>query len=578
MSDEFLRIMRDDSASARSPADLPSKVRIDPEAFNEDAYLALHPDVAAAVQAGTFISGYNHYINYGYRERRALPNDAGEQRNRLILTGNVASVAPVGTVRHSCDALLTSSGGAVMIVGWVDDATDAVDCIRISGGNWRVSVDGSRLVRLRRQDVEGALGVGAAHLFGYFGFLFFNKPLPSSPVCSVEMCLQSGLNATVDMNARHVDDLEMRNVALSYLAAASFMGNPHIEGVACLDAGLGEQIVRFNRAITTRIVTAPYVERFGRKDRQPKTSLIVCLYGKAEFQFVQNCLYSGLPGIEDYEFIFVSNSPELAETLLQEAKSTTLAYGLDQTVVILSGNAGFGAANNAAVRASLASRVIALNPDVFPRDPDWARKHSDLVQVLPTQQTRMFGAPLYYDDGSLMHGGMYFERDTGISMASGKPKAVSMVRVEHYGKGAPHWTTHFNEPRPVPAVTGAFISVDRGWFERLEGFTESYVFGHYEDADLCLKSIDKGTPAWMHDLRMWHLEGKGSTRLPPHEGGSLVNRWLFSKTWLKTIESGLLGQAPAHPLISERRKPTTQPAPPPPSARAVKMPKPQPRH
>ena len=157
---------------------------------------------------------------------------------------------------------------------------------------------------------------------------------------------------------------------------------------------------------------------------------------------------------------------------------------------------------------------------------------------MPEAQTRLFGSSLYYDDGSLMHGGMYFEVDAGFHTGAGGTTRRSMVRVEHYGKGAPPWATQYVASRPVPAVTGAFMSIDRAWFEKLGGFTEDYVFGHYEDADLCLKSLLAGTPAWLHDIRMWHLEGKGSRRLPQHEGGSLFNRWHFSRTWLPNDRSG----------------------------------------
>jgi GT2 family glycosyltransferase len=125
-----------------------------------------------------------------------------------------------------------------------------------------------------------------------------------------------------------------------------------------------------------------------------------------------------------------------------------------------------------------------------------------------------------------------------------------MIRVEHYGKGDPEWSTIYNQSRPVPAVTGAFISIDRDWFEHLSGFTEDFVFGHYEDADLCLKSISQGYAPWMHDIRMWHLEGKGSTRLPVHEGGSYVNRAFFSAQWDNFIKDGLVGKHPTHPLLS----------------------------
>ena len=60
-------------------------------------------------------------------------------------------------------------------------------------------------------------------------------------------------------------------------------------------------------------------------------------------------MFAGCPGFEDYELVYVSNSPEMAERLLKEAAAAHQIYGLPQTIVLLPGNAGFGAANNAAV-------------------------------------------------------------------------------------------------------------------------------------------------------------------------------------------------------------------------------------
>jgi GT2 family glycosyltransferase len=144
---------------------------------------------------------------------------------------------------------------------------------------------------------------------------------------------------------------------------------------------------------------------------------------------------------------------------------------------------------------------------------------------------------------------MYFDQDTGLDMSSGTPTPIHLLRVEHYGKGAAE-VARYAKSRPVPAVTGAFISIDRAWYEELGGFTEEFIFGHYEDADLCLKSLERGYPAWMHDLDLWHLEGKGSTRKLPHEGGSAVNRWLFAEKWGQTVRRGLIGPAPAHRLLN----------------------------
>jgi len=125
-----------------------------------------------------------------------------------------------------------------------------------------------------------------------------------------------------------------------------------------------------------------------------------------------------------------------------------------------------------------------------------------------------------------------------------------LVRVEHYGKGVSSTDDSFLRARPVPAVTGAFMSLRRDWFERLGGFSEDFVFGHYEDADLCLRSLAAGTPPWLHDIRLWHLEGKGGTRSLASEGASFVNRWQFSRSWAAAIREGLLGPAPAHPLLA----------------------------
>src|SRR5207244_3739964 len=93
------------------------------------------------------------------------------------------------------------------------------------------------------------------------------------------------------------------------------------------------------------------------------------------------------------------------------------------------------------------------------------------------------------------------------------------------------------------------------------GFSDEYVLGHYEDADLCLKSLENGSPAWMHDVKLWHLEGKGSARRQAaHEGASIVNRWLFNRRWAETIVPDMLGQSPRHPLLRSET-PVTAPAP-----------------
>ena len=523
---------------------------ISAESFDEAGYLRLNPDVRRALELGQIESGYSHYLMHGIAEGRQLPDVPREARNVMLTSLAVEAFDVASTpVRGSIDALIVAPRGGLMIVGWLDDIAHPISCIRIIAPSWRVVIDASRFIRVRRTDVEKALASHAQHAYGFFGFLHFERGGQIAGALKVELWQQGGSSISLQCVATTASDVELRNTALAHLAGTSFFGNPAVESMGCLGQGVGAELVRFNRAITERIVAAPYVERFGLQGNSPRGTIIVCLYGKPEYYFIQNCLFAGLPGIDDYEFVYVSNSPEMAETLLREAQSASLIYGMTNSVMILNGNAGFGGANNAAALIARSDRLLFVNPDVFPRDRDWAMKHTDLLNSAAPERTRLFGVPLYYDDGSLMHGGMYYDVDVGLSMAGGAPIAQQICRVEHYGKGAPPDSPQLTRPRPVPAVTGAFMSIERWWYEQLGGFTEDFVFGHYEDADLCLKSIGKGVAPWLQDIRMWHLEGKGSTRLLQHEGGSMVNRWLFSQTWIGTIEAGLRGPAPDHPLM-----------------------------
>lgn len=49
-----------------------AKRRITYQTFDENFYLQKYPDVAAAVQSGGFESGWQHYLEYGFQEKRRI--------------------------------------------------------------------------------------------------------------------------------------------------------------------------------------------------------------------------------------------------------------------------------------------------------------------------------------------------------------------------------------------------------------------------------------------------------------------------------------------------------------------------
>ncbi len=104
--------------------------------------------------------------------------------------------------------------------------------------------------------------------------------------------------------------------------------------------------------------------------------------------------------------------------------------------------------------------------------------------------------------------------------------------------------------RPVAGVPAAFLSVDRAWFEALGGFTGQYSAAVYEDIDLCLRSLQRGVPAWVHPLPMWHLRRLPPLRREPPKGGTIFNHWRLHRQWDTTIVPDLLGRNLPDPALT----------------------------
>ena len=523
---------------ATTPGEKGQKFDVVPElrddGFVESRYLAAFPDIADAIATGEWDSGLDHYLRHGVQENRLT-----DLRYLNTSQAKDTETFPTGDI----DAVFVARSGWCLVIGWMNDDTATlheISCLKAS----RFVAAVRYLARCRREDAEGVVVARPGKLLGFW--TVFHVEGGFVPTDVIQLRLSAGREQkTFSVQPKHVGDEQLREVALEYLASARYFANPQAESALQLKDGLGKVLVDYNVEISKNVIAGAYVSRFGPQPGTLDGSIVVCLYGRAEYLFLQAALFSGCPGADKYEFIYVSNSPELAETLLKEAAMAHRIYGLMITIVILPSNAGFGAANNIAAEHARSDRILIVNPDVFPRDRNWAVQHSAIIANLPSEQTAIFGVPLYYDDGSLMHAGMFFDIDTGVSIRDGQIERHDMIRVEHYAKGAPPDTKEFLASRQVSAVTGAFISVDRAWFEYLGGFSLEYVFGHYEDADLCLKSLVSGKPVWVHNVPFWHLEGKGSTRRHVHEGGSTVNRWHFTQLWKQFIESDLRGRRPA---------------------------------
>jgi GT2 family glycosyltransferase len=444
--------------------------------------------------------------------------------------------------RVKFDTLFVSPEGHCFFSGWVNSAgTVPIRELAFYRGAAPLGKTPS-VARCRRAEAEEAFPESAPNLPGFWAVAALNRPIDAGK--KLEVSVTTDKEARCPITAVAVTDQKLRDIALEHLADAQYYGDPTAEAFFQLDDGLGQALIDLNCSVVARIVDGGYRMQFGTRRASYDGTIVVCLYGKPEYLMLQAALFSQCPGYDRYEFIYVSNSPELGETLASDAAIASRIYGVAITLIILPGNAGFGAANNVAAAAAATDRLLFVNPDVLPRDPEWPRRHAEMVRNLPPEQVKLFGTTLYYDDGSLMHGGMYIDVDSALSMRDGKMVRREILRVEHFGKGAPAEADAYRISRPVPAVSGAFLSIDRAWFEKLDGFSRQYIFGHSEDSDLCLRSLQAGVPAWLHDLPFWHLESKGATYGRAQIGGRLVNRWLLTSTWGEFVKAELNGRNP----------------------------------
>ena len=300
-------------------------------------------------------------------------------------------------------------------------------------------------------------------------------------------------------------------------------------------------IERLNARFTAELGVRSVIER-GRLPDRPEVSIVIPVYGRLDLVTPQIALLSGDPEVREAELVLVLDSPELEDELVELTHHLEALYRLPMRVVTTRRNAGFGAANNIGAEHATGSTLLLLNSDVFPVGHGWLsallHAHRAADSVVAT------GAKLLYEDGSLQHAGMYFERD-GVS---GRWQNL------HFHKGMPGNTPAANEPRPVPALTAACMLVDRGDFSGVGGFDLSYVLGDYEDSDLCVRLQEGGRECrYVPAAELYHLERQSFTdeaEKPAGSGRVIYNRWLFSHRWDGRIEELMGRTVGARPLAA----------------------------
>ena len=133
------------------------------------------------------------------------------------------------------------------------------------------------------------------------------------------------------------------------------------------------------------------------------------------------------------------------------------------------------------------------------------------------------GARLVYEDGTLQHDGCMFER---------LPEFGNWPFPMHPGKGRS--IERKVDVADAAIVTGACMVIRRALAVDLGGFDEGYVIGDFEDADLCLRIVDKGLRCVVENrAELYHLERQSQNRQANawRMNLTLYNAWHFQTRW-----------------------------------------------
>ena len=403
--------------------------------------------------------------------------------------------------------------------GWLcDGESRAVRMTAVSPEGTRTELFG-RTFGYRRPDAEeffrSAIGDQHAARYGFISFFHTSAPslLPVGWLVEVETAAGTVMEAIAPRLL--TDDNRIRMELLNDLVHDDVdqeLRRKHISPALS--------------ALQTRRSQRVHIEcaaEFGEQAANPHVSILVPLYGRLDLLEHQMAQFADDPDLREAELIYVLDSPELKSDLLAVASGLYQLYRLPFKVVVLSDNAGFAAANNIAAAEAHGRLLLLLNSDVLPTQVGWLSKLIEFYQALEVPGA--LGPKLIYEDNSLQHAGLYFERSSRSGAWTN----------EHYYKGFHSDLPAANIARPVPAVTGACLMIDARLYASVGGLSSAYIQGDYEDSDLCLRLSEAGHQNWYFPgVVLYHLEGQSyptSVRQVNYE----YNRWLFNEIWSTAI-------------------------------------------
>lgn len=251
--------------------------------------------------------------------------------------------------------------------------------------------------------------------------------------------------------------------------------------------------------------------------RMPQFSIIIPLFNRLLFTTIcVRALQAVADRWDETEVILVDNgSQDGTAAFLATLGAPFRSIGNER-------NRGFAHACNQGAAAARGKYLVFLNNDTVPQ-PGWLTALAGAMNG--PQVPAVVGARLLFPDDTIQHAGLGF---------NARYEPVQFAYGERADGAA-------SESRPVPAVTGACLMVERARFLASDGFDEGYVNG-FEDLDFCCRMRKEGVAVWYEaESVLYHFESASDGRYR----SDVTNYDRFQSRWADWLASDPLAHESA---------------------------------
>ncbi len=487
------------------------------------AYLGRSPTAREDYESGRVRDIFTHYLI-----RRDAAQDAEAPAAAPVpATATPAEVPEAAVATHAAlptfgthllievDSTLLCPPDGLLLYGWMLAPAELTVGLAVVCGSRRAVLAPERFVSVPRTDVVASQGMRHGYEDINCGFMAHVPGIlepGQTPMLEVERPgMPPQLRPLPEPNLQGFAALRslMERFELRYGALAQGF-----------DAVIGPAFETLAAASRAGRVTRDVVD-FGVAPPAPEVSVIVPLHGRIDLAEYQLALMSAHPAGIAHELIFVLDDPPRRLEMQVLAESLHARFGMPFRLVLLSRNVGYAPANNFGLGLARGRLVCLMNSDVFPRDAGWLARLARRLEATPGLGA--IGPLLLFEDGSVQHQGMAFER---LAEFGGWHFPL------HEGKG--RRPDHGSGLRPARAITGACLMMSRALLAEMGGLDEAYAIGDFEDADLCMRLAARGLGCAVDmNEALYHLErqSQAGSELRWRMNLTLANAWLHERRW-----------------------------------------------